>query len=147
MHLHQSDKHCAVNRAGKAAPAVICPMRDFPIKDLALLCQHEGTPYAGLLVPPPGVRDRPSINRLAENFVAGLQVSLPSTVPTILRTASKLQASAPLAVSCSRGMFVHLCEDGDLTHGSLAQKSVGRQHAKQQFDHLHMWSEFHLQYF
>ena len=37
-------------------------------------------------------RDKASLNQLAADFVAGLQAALPSTVPTILRTACKLQA-------------------------------------------------------
>ena len=44
-------------------------------------------------------RDRASLNHLAEHFVAGLQASLPSTVPVILRTACKLQVGAPRLVT------------------------------------------------
>ena len=41
---------------------------------------------------PRAPRGRPSLNALAAAFVVGLQAALPSTVPTLLRTALKLQA-------------------------------------------------------
>jgi hypothetical protein len=74
-------------------------MREVAIKDLALLCRRERVPYAGLALPPPRPRDRASLNHLAEGFVAGLQAALPSTVPTILRTASKLQVQSNMTRS------------------------------------------------
>lgn len=70
---------------------MVCPARDLPAKDLALLCHHR---RCAVLAPPgrpPQPRDKPSINRISAEFVAGMQAALPSTVPTILRTASKLK--------------------------------------------------------
>lgn len=66
-------------------------MRDLPAKDLALLAHHRRCAVVGPPGRPPRPRDRPSINRVAAEFVASMQATLPSTVPTILRTASKLQ--------------------------------------------------------
>ncbi|BDA44890.1 Cytoplasmic tRNA 2-thiolation protein 2 [Coccomyxa sp. Obi] len=79
-------------RGGEGQPAVICPVRDLPIKDLAMLCHWL---HAAPMQPPRlqrRARGKASLNALAEHFVAGLQSTLPSTVPTILRTALKLQA-------------------------------------------------------
>lgn len=69
----------------------MCPVRDLPAKDLALLAHHRRCAVVGPPGRPPRPRDRPSINRVAAEFVASMQATLPSTVPTILRTASKLQ--------------------------------------------------------
>lgn len=81
-------------RAGEGAPAVICPVRDLPMKDLAMLCHWLGAHPAQPLPPQRIARgQKASLNSLAEGFVAGLQSALPSTVPTILRTALKLQVS------------------------------------------------------
>lgn len=74
---------------------MVCPVRDLPAKDLALLCHHR---HCATLAPPgrpPQPRDKPSINRISAEFVAGMQAALPSTVPTILRTASKLKVQTP----------------------------------------------------
>ncbi|KAK9908356.1 hypothetical protein WJX75_006558 [Coccomyxa subellipsoidea] len=79
-------------RAGKEGPAVICPVRDLPMKDLAMLCHHLGAAPVLPPRPPQRARRKASLNTLAEGFVAGLQSALPSTVPTIVRTALKLQA-------------------------------------------------------
>lgn len=81
----------AANRYGEETPAFVCPVRDLPAKDLALFCHYKRCP---ILAPPgklPRARDKPSINRISAEFVAGMQAALPSTVPTILRTASKLK--------------------------------------------------------
>ena len=78
-------------RAGKEGPAVICPVRDLPMKDLAMLCHHLGAAPVLPPRPPQRARRKASLNTLAEGFVAGLQSALPSTVPTIVRTALKLQ--------------------------------------------------------
>ena len=71
----------------------MCPVRDLPAKDLALLCHHRRCAVLGPPGRPPRARDRPSINRIATEFVAGMQAALPSVVPTILRTASKLKVA------------------------------------------------------
>ena len=70
----------------------MCPARDLPAKDLALLCHHRRCATVAAPGRPLRPRDKPSINRISAGFVAGMQAALPSTVPTILRTASKLKA-------------------------------------------------------
>ena len=80
-----------VYRWGEGEPAVICPVRDLPMKDLAMLCHWLRPAPVRPPRPPRRARGRASLNALAETFVAGLQSTLPSTVPTILRTALKLQ--------------------------------------------------------
>ena len=86
--------HSVLRRHGVDTPAVVRPVRDCAARDLALACRmwRLGTaPRAGAMNPR-GSRGRPSLNGLAAAFVVGLQAALPSTVPTLLRTALKLQA-------------------------------------------------------
>ncbi len=89
---------------------MICPVRDLPMKDLAMLCHHLGLPP---VQPPPRppqrARRKPSLNTLAEGFVASLQSALPSTVPTILRTALKLQVGRPHHVLISQVLLLLRC--------------------------------------
>ena len=90
----KSESHPGVlRRHGANAPAVVRPVRDCAARDLALACRmwRLGTaPRAPN--PRASSRGRPSLNALAAAFVVGLQAALPSTVPTLLRTALKLQA-------------------------------------------------------
>ena len=80
-----------MHRYGAETPAFVCPVRDLPAKDLALLCHYKRCPVLAPLGRPPRARDKPSINRISAEFVAAMQAALPSTVPTVLRTASKLK--------------------------------------------------------
>ena len=79
---------------------MVCPVRDLPAKDLALLCHHSRCATFAPPGRPPQPRDKPSINRISTEFVAGMQAALPSTVPTILRTASKLKVQNPVTLHC-----------------------------------------------
>ena len=81
----------AMPRYGGETPAFVCPVRDLPAKDLALFCHYKRCPVLAPPGQPPRARDRPSINRISAEFVAAMQAALPSTVPTVLRTASKLK--------------------------------------------------------
>ena len=80
-----------MHRYGAETPAFVCPVRDLPAKDLALLCHYKRCPVLAPPGRPPRTRDKPSINRISAEFVAAMQAALPSTVPTVLRTASKLK--------------------------------------------------------
>ena len=80
-----------MHRYGAETPAFVCPVRDLPAKDLALLCHYKRCPVLAPPGRPPRARDKPSINRISAEFVAAMQAALPSTVPTVLRTASKLK--------------------------------------------------------
>ena len=68
----------------------ISPVRELTAKDLAMICHFGRLRTAQLPVLRKPMR-QPSINALAEAFVAGLQATLPSTVNTVLGTACKLQ--------------------------------------------------------
>lgn len=83
-----------LRRHGADAPAVVRPVRDCAARDLALACRmwRLGTAPRARALNPRAPRGRPSLNALAAAFVVGLQAALPSTVPTLLRTALKLQA-------------------------------------------------------
>lgn len=83
-----------LRRHGADAPAVVRPVRDCAARDLALACRtwRLGTAPRARALNPRVSRGRPSLNALAAAFVVGLQAALPSTVPTLLRTALKLQA-------------------------------------------------------
>lgn len=65
-------------------------------RELTAFCHQEGIPVAPSAVlayraaQPRGSKG--SINALCEDFVAGMQDEAPSTVPTVLRSASKLTA-------------------------------------------------------
>jgi len=81
------------------------------------MCHHKRCSVLAPLGKPLRARDKPSINRIAAEFVAGMQAALPSVVPTILRTASKLkvylqiiQGSDVLACNSIKG-YIILAQD------------------------------------
>ena len=68
----------------------ISPCRELLAKDLALIVhtqQLSTVPQTEI----PAFGSQASINGLSEKFIAGLQVSMPSTVFAVLNTACKLQ--------------------------------------------------------
>jgi len=68
----------------------ISPVRELVAKDLAMVAHyHRLRTVATPPVPP--ARNQASINGLAERFIAGLQLGMPSTVHAVLGTACKLQ--------------------------------------------------------
>ena len=76
-------------RFGDRAATVIQPVREVGMRDLAMLCHFQKLPVVAPQHDP--VSSKPSINSLAEDFVARLQATVPSSVSTIIRTACKLQ--------------------------------------------------------
>lgn len=70
------------------------------MRELAMFCHFQKLP---ILAPQhSATASKPSINTLAEHFVARLQATVPSSVSTILRTACKLQVlqRCPLLFVC-----------------------------------------------
>jgi len=69
----------------------ISPVRELVAKDLAMITHFH---HLKTVAKPPIIlaRNQASINGLAERFIAGLQVGMPSTVHAVLGTACKLQA-------------------------------------------------------
>ncbi len=69
---------------------MVRPVKELPARDMAMVCHLRGLHLAPLpLMARSG--GRPSLNALCREFVAGMQAGLPSTVSTIVRTASKLK--------------------------------------------------------
>lgn len=69
----------------------ISPVRELVAKDLAMITHFHH--LKTVAKPPlPLARNQASINGLAERFIAGLQVGMPSTVHAVLGTACKLQS-------------------------------------------------------
>ena len=70
---------------------MIQPVREVGMRDLAMMCHFQKLP---IIAPQhKSTFSKPSINSLAEDFVARLQATVPSSVSTIIRTAGKLQVT------------------------------------------------------
>lgn len=91
---------CRVCRFGADQPMWISPVRDLTSKDLAMVSHYKGLKTVPA-VATPSYNSQPSINALAEQLIATLSISMPSTVHAILGTACKLVVSHP---SLSHGM-------------------------------------------
>ncbi|GIL85207.1 hypothetical protein Vretimale_10781 [Volvox reticuliferus] len=79
-----------VREVQRGQPAVLQPMREVTMKEAVFFCRLRGLQPVQL--PYTEASSRRSINALATSFVDGLQVNLPSTLFTILRTAAALNA-------------------------------------------------------
>lgn len=66
-------------------------MREVSSKECAFLCRFNGLPMGDLPSALTHTGPRNSVNQLAATFVESLQQRLPSTIYTVLRTASNLQ--------------------------------------------------------
>jgi tRNA(Ile)-lysidine synthase TilS/MesJ len=84
--------------SGAAGVAVLHPLREVTSQEVAVLAAarqlqltEPPTPDAAAAKPLLGAGGKSSINGLASNFVEAMQRSLPSSVFTVLRTASHLQ--------------------------------------------------------
>ena len=83
---------------------MIQPVREVGMRDLAMLCHFQKLPVVAPQHDP--VSSKPSINSLAEDFVARLQATVPSSVSTIIRTACKLQVG--IGTSALQGFVVRV---------------------------------------
>ncbi|KAM6118050.1 LOW QUALITY PROTEIN: cytoplasmic tRNA 2-thiolation protein 2 [Pterocles gutturalis] len=88
---------------------VVRPMRDYTAKEIAFYNHYFDVPT--VIVPPllTKRREKPSIHRLTESFLLGLQEDFPSTVSTVYRTGEKLSPAPAKASSESERCLLCLC--------------------------------------
>lgn len=108
--MHQGSCHLLDDpgvacRHGQEAATVIQPVREVGMRDLAMMCHFQKLPIIAPLHN--STLSKPSINTLAEDFVARLQGTVPSSVSTIIRTAGKLQVTGSLGAlkQCVKMMY------------------------------------------
>ncbi|NXT25648.1 CTU2 protein, partial [Syrrhaptes paradoxus] len=88
---------------------VVRPMREYTAKEIAFYNHFFDVPT--VIVPPllTKRREKPSIHRLTESFLLGLQEDFPSTVSTVYRTGEKLSPAPAKASSESERCLLCLC--------------------------------------
>ncbi|KAJ9082487.1 Cytoplasmic tRNA 2-thiolation protein 2, variant 2 [Entomophthora muscae] len=85
--------------------SIIRPMRDNLSKEVALYNHHTQLYHPSIKSILYKTKPKASIDRITEEFIAGLDSGFPSTVSTIVRTANKLTPSTNLAP----GIWCPLC--------------------------------------
>ncbi|KAM6123612.1 cytoplasmic tRNA 2-thiolation protein 2 [Phoenicopterus ruber ruber] len=88
---------------------VVRPMREYMAKEIAFYNHFFGVPTVIAPPLPTKRRDKPSIHRLMERFVLGLQEDFPSTISTVYRTGEKLSPAPAKASSESQRCLLCLC--------------------------------------
>uniref|UniRef100_A0A8C3KCA4 Cytoplasmic tRNA 2-thiolation protein 2 n=1 Tax=Calidris pygmaea TaxID=425635 RepID=A0A8C3KCA4_9CHAR len=88
---------------------VVRPMREYMAKEIAFYNHFFDVPT--IITPPlPTKRhEKPSIHRLIERFLLGLQEDFPSTISTVYRTGEKLSPAPAKATSESQRCLLCLC--------------------------------------
>ncbi|KAM6057855.1 cytoplasmic tRNA 2-thiolation protein 2 isoform 2-T2 [Chlamydotis macqueenii] len=88
---------------------VVRPMREYMAKEIAFYNHFFDVPTVIAPPLPTKRREKPSIHRLVERFLLGLQEDFPSTISTVYRTGEKL-SPAPAKASCeSERCLLCLC--------------------------------------
>ncbi|NXL67467.1 CTU2 protein, partial [Chordeiles acutipennis] len=88
---------------------VVRPMREYTAKEIAFYNHFFSVPTVITPALPTKRREKPSIHRLIERFLLGLQEDFPSTISTVYRTGEKL-SPAPAKASCeSQRCLLCLC--------------------------------------
>ncbi|XP_051485700.1 cytoplasmic tRNA 2-thiolation protein 2 isoform X2 [Apus apus] len=88
---------------------VVRPMREYTAKEIAFYNHFFHVPTVIAPPLPTKRREKPSIHRLIERFLMGLQEDFPSTISTVYRTGEKL-SPAPAIASCeSERCLLCLC--------------------------------------
>ncbi|XP_068267780.1 cytoplasmic tRNA 2-thiolation protein 2 [Nyctibius grandis] len=88
---------------------VVRPMREYAAKEIAFYNHFFGVPTVVTPPLPTKRRDKPSIHRLMERFLLGLQEDFPSTISTVYRTGEKLSPAPAKASSESERCLLCLC--------------------------------------
>ncbi|KAM6300374.1 cytoplasmic tRNA 2-thiolation protein 2 [Aegotheles albertisi] len=88
---------------------VVRPMRDHTAKEIAFYNHFFNVPTVIAPPLPTKRRDKPSIHRLIERFLLGLQEDFPSTISTVYRTGEKLSPAPAVASSESQRCLLCLC--------------------------------------
>uniref|UniRef100_A0A383WGI9 Cytoplasmic tRNA 2-thiolation protein 2 n=1 Tax=Tetradesmus obliquus TaxID=3088 RepID=A0A383WGI9_TETOB len=115
----------------QGGPAVLRPLREVTLKELAALCTYKGIAWSDRQMGQPrqggsgsagrgsSAHGAASVNQLADRFIADMQGSVPASIYTILRTASHLQPFGFNALAAVPG-------------AAEMQSSAARQSAKKQ---------------
>ncbi|XP_075367192.1 cytoplasmic tRNA 2-thiolation protein 2 isoform X1 [Mycteria americana] len=88
---------------------VVRPMREYMAKEIAFYNHFFHVPTVIAPPLPTKRREKPSIHRLMENFLLGLQEDFPSTISTVYRTGEKLSPAPAKASSESQRCLLCLC--------------------------------------
>ncbi|KAM6409169.1 cytoplasmic tRNA 2-thiolation protein 2 [Rhynochetos jubatus] len=88
---------------------VVRPMRDYVAKEIAFYNHFFDVPTVIAPPLPTKRREKPSIHRLMERFLLGLQEDFPSTISTVYRTGEKLSPAPAKADSESQRCLLCLC--------------------------------------
>ncbi|XP_014133519.2 cytoplasmic tRNA 2-thiolation protein 2 isoform X1 [Falco cherrug] len=88
---------------------VVRPMREYMAKEIAFYNHFFDVPT--VIMPPLSTkrREKPSIHRVIERFLLGLQEDFPSTISTVYRTGEKLSPAPAKASSESQRCLLCLC--------------------------------------
>ncbi|NXI34088.1 CTU2 protein, partial [Galbula dea] len=88
---------------------VVRPMREYMAKEIAFYNHFFDVPTVIAPPLPTKRREKPSVHRLIERFLVGLQEDFPSTISTVYRTGEKM-SPAPAKASCeSERCLLCLC--------------------------------------
>ncbi|XP_009888351.1 PREDICTED: cytoplasmic tRNA 2-thiolation protein 2 [Charadrius vociferus] len=88
---------------------VVRPMREYMAKEIAFYNHFFDVPTVIAPPLPTKRREKPSIHRLMERFLLGLQEDFPSTISTVYRTGEKLSPAPAKASSESQRCLLCLC--------------------------------------
>uniref|UniRef100_A0A672UC85 Cytoplasmic tRNA 2-thiolation protein 2 n=2 Tax=Strigops habroptila TaxID=2489341 RepID=A0A672UC85_STRHB len=88
---------------------VVRPMREYMAKEIAFYNHFFDVPTVIAPPLPTKRRDKPSIHRVVERFLLGLQEDFPSTISTIYRTGEKLSSDRAKATCESQRCLLCLC--------------------------------------
>ncbi|XP_053934639.1 cytoplasmic tRNA 2-thiolation protein 2 [Cuculus canorus] len=88
---------------------VVRPMREYMAKEIAFYNHFFSVPTVIAPPLPTKRREKPSIHRLMERFLLGLQEDFPSTISTVYRTGEKLSPDPAKASSESERCLLCLC--------------------------------------
>ncbi|KAM6380864.1 cytoplasmic tRNA 2-thiolation protein 2 [Pluvialis apricaria] len=88
---------------------VVRPMREYMAKEVAFYNHFFDVPTVIAPPLPTKRREKPSIHRLMERFLLGMQEDFPSTISTVYRTGEKLSPAPAKASSESQRCLLCLC--------------------------------------
>ncbi|KAM6250564.1 cytoplasmic tRNA 2-thiolation protein 2 isoform 2-T2 [Spheniscus humboldti] len=88
---------------------VVRPMREYMAKEIVFYNHFFDVPTVIAPPLPTKRREKPSIHRLMERFLLGLQEDFPSTISTVYRTGEKLSPAPAKASSESQRCLLCLC--------------------------------------
>ncbi|KAF1405117.1 Cytoplasmic tRNA 2-thiolation protein 2, partial [Spheniscus humboldti] len=102
---------------------VVRPMREYMAKEIVFYNHFFDVPTVIAPPLPTKRREKPSIHRLMERFLLGLQEDFPSTISTVYRTGEKLSPAPAKASSESQRCLLCLCAL-DIAGGEWGRRRV-----------------------